>query len=654
MVVDRELKIFTRFKQFWMGQGITDPKDLRFQWILQNNPDAILYKEPWRGKLIPIDGSVPLAQVMKAQAVDTKTDGTAVVDFRYSTLRGVLPFSRLVTVKDTCPANVKTSIILISHDRPAFLKEAVESLLNQTDKSLEIIILECSSHLEPIEYLKTVNDDRLRIFTGNSDNISQLWNLGIDVAQGEYIGMLDDDNHKRPQFVEKMAGFLDAHPECSAVGCQFVTIDVSGTKYGQPWPNIAKFDPVKELSQNYIDSGCLLFRKSVVQKIGYFDERLWTNEDYDFIIRMVRQNHQIGWIPEPLLEYRQHLKRRMTDDKNLGRHQDLAAIRAKNFPTLYHFLVIDYPDDHVTPSQRDSLDGIISAIRAFPNADVQVNRCKQIEIKRKYDFIFVPFPMCLQENILKMLIETKDPVVSIHIEEPASFNSVSRKIAGASACVLNDQSVAKKYEDILGQGNVYIWNNLSVNTEKYGSVLSETPERDIDVLFLGHPYPSRINFTKEVIAHLMIKDLKIRAVGSGYERAVPFRGVAMPTCSDLDALKLMQRAKIVVVRDRELNDLPSSPDTATHVHRGYYECASGAVVLVHNPNRLHSFRNEVEFYDTHVECIKLIHKYLNDPDARARIGNIAKTRALKDWTFNARLHKIISGLLSRRLGMIID
>ena len=654
MVVNRELKIFTRFKQFWMGQGIKDPTDPKFQWILQNNPDSVLFKEPWRGKLIPADRSVPLAQVIKAQDVQTNPDGSAMVDFRYSTLRGVLPFTRVFPLRDNGPALVKTSIIIISHDRPEFLKQAVESLLNQTDKNLEVILLECSSRPEPIEYLKTVIDDRLRIFNAESDNISQLWNLGIDIARGEYIGMLDDDNHKRPQFVEKMAGFLDIHPECSAVGCQFVTIDVSGTKYGQPWPNIARFDPVKEIGQNYIDSGCLLFRKSLIEKIGYFDERLWTNEDYDFILRMVRQGHTIGWISEALLEYRQHLVRRMTDDKNLGRDRDIGAIRNKSFSEKYHFLVIDYPDDHVTPSQRDSVDGIISAIRTFPNADVQVNRCKQIEIGRKYDYIFVPFPMNLQDNILKMLIDTKDPVVTIHIEEPASFNSVSRKIAGAHAVVVNDKSVAKHYEDIVGQGNVYVWNNLSVNTEKLGSVLLETKERDIDVLFLGHPYPSRMAFTKEVISYIMTSDIKIRCVGSGYERAVSHRDMTSPTVSDIEAMKLMQRSKIVVVRDREQTDLPSSPDIAENVHRGYFECASGAVVLVRNPNRLHSFRNEVGFFDKSIEAVELIKKYLADPEARTRIGDIAKARALKDWTFDARIHKIISGLISRRLGMVID
>ena len=128
----------------------------------------------------------------------------------------------------------------------------------------------------------------------------------------------------------------------------------------------------------------------------------------------------------------------------------------------------------------------------------------------------------------------------------------------------------------------------------------------------------------------------------------------MPTVSDFEAMKLMQRSKIVLVRDREVNDLPSSPDVAMNVHRGYFECASGAVVLVHNPNRIHSFRNEVEFFDMGLEAVELIRKYLKDPEARTRIGNIAKARALKDWSFETRIHKIISGLISKRLGMVIE
>ena len=69
MVVDRELKIFTKFKQFWMSQGILDPKDPKFQWILRNSPDSCLFYNTWAGKLLPEAGYAPLAQFDKTKTL---------------------------------------------------------------------------------------------------------------------------------------------------------------------------------------------------------------------------------------------------------------------------------------------------------------------------------------------------------------------------------------------------------------------------------------------------------------------------------------------------------------------------------------------------------------------------------------------------------
>ena len=219
----------------------------------------------------------------------------------------------------------KVSIVILSHDRPEFLSEAIDSILAQTMEQWELIIIDDYSVERDVSSVleKAVRDPRIQAFVTNYDvdNISLLWNMAVDRAIGEYVAFLDDDNQKLPDFCKEMSEYLDEHQEFDAVAC-YAAIYANGRSLAGLPSSI--FDSPKNttkegiLKGNTIDSGCLMVRRSVFSRIGWFDERLKTEEDWDFVIRLMHESKGIGILKKPLTKYRWHKENRQYRAKNLG------------------------------------------------------------------------------------------------------------------------------------------------------------------------------------------------------------------------------------------------------------------------------------------------------------------------------------------------
>ena len=223
----------------------------------------------------------------------------------------------------------KVSVIIISHDRPIYLKEAIDSLLKQTDPSWEAIIMETSAGMAPLNILRHIADSRIRIVFMNSDNTSALWNAGIQISCGKYISFLDDDNRKTPTFIEKLSRYLDVNYEKSGVACHWGIINETGARTEERIvPENITFEIERE--RNYIDNGGLLLRREVFSWIEGFDESFNTTEDWDLILRLLKKGGQIGTLQEVLSEYRSHSGNKSHRSLELGREKDYAKMMAKH------------------------------------------------------------------------------------------------------------------------------------------------------------------------------------------------------------------------------------------------------------------------------------------------------------------------------------
>ncbi len=100
-----------------------------------------------------------------------------------------------------------------------FLKEAVDSILNQTFGDFEFIIIDDGSTNDAKEYLDGLTDPRIRIIRNETNiGITKSLNIGIRAAQGKYIARMDSDDVSFPERFEKQYAFMEAHPDVIVCG----------------------------------------------------------------------------------------------------------------------------------------------------------------------------------------------------------------------------------------------------------------------------------------------------------------------------------------------------------------------------------------------------------------------------------------------------
>src|SRR4030042_587586 len=110
----------------------------------------------------------------------------------------------------------KVSVIITTYNRVHFVCEAIDSVLNQTFKDFEIIVVDDGSTDNTKEALKRYSKNIFYIYQSNKGR-SQARNTGLKVAKGDYIAFLDDDDIWVPHKLEKQVAFMDSNPNIGLV-----------------------------------------------------------------------------------------------------------------------------------------------------------------------------------------------------------------------------------------------------------------------------------------------------------------------------------------------------------------------------------------------------------------------------------------------------
>ncbi len=117
--------------------------------------------------------------------------------------------------------NPEAAVLLCAYNGESFIAEAIESILNQTYKDFEFIIVENCSTDNTWQIIKSYTDPRIKAFQTNFKQLSFNLNYGLMQTKAEYIARMDADDIAKPQRLERQIAYLEAHPD----------IDVLGTAY---------------------------------------------------------------------------------------------------------------------------------------------------------------------------------------------------------------------------------------------------------------------------------------------------------------------------------------------------------------------------------------------------------------------------------------
>jgi glycosyltransferase involved in cell wall biosynthesis len=209
----------------------------------------------------------------------------------------------------------KISVVMASYNHASFVHQAIESVLSQSYKDIELVITDDGSSDGTAEVIRRVTDPRIRFhaLTKNQGACVAV-NDAIARSQGEYIAVLNSDDYFLPGKLERQGGFLDAHPEIGAVFGQPQFVDESGRDFYNPSHAFAKVFALENRSRQewlrhffYAGNGLChptaMVRKACYEKVGVLDPLLMQLPDLDLWVRLCRE-FEIYILPEKLTGFR--------------------------------------------------------------------------------------------------------------------------------------------------------------------------------------------------------------------------------------------------------------------------------------------------------------------------------------------------------------
>jgi glycosyltransferase involved in cell wall biosynthesis len=193
------------------------------------------------------------------------------------------------------------SVVMAVYNAAPWLVEAVDSVLGQTFGDFELIAIDDGSVDATPAILKNYRDPRLRVITQRQSGQTPALNHGLRVARGPLIARMDGDDVCLPERFAQQVDFLKAHPEVGLLGTACREISASGAVLHTITPPGDDRALRRVLIRmNPFTHSSMMFRRSVLEEIGWYDERFIVAQDYDLWLRMSRRT-RLASLEEPLV-----------------------------------------------------------------------------------------------------------------------------------------------------------------------------------------------------------------------------------------------------------------------------------------------------------------------------------------------------------------
>lgn len=236
------------------------------------------------------------------------------------------------------------SIVLCTFNREKSIGASIDSIINQTYKEWELIIVDDGSTDGTREKLEEYQDKRIKcIFLPENSYYCYAANVGIGEVAGEYVAFATSDDIWKPHKLEKQIAYLTEHPECGAVFSKVALIGENGESVEDKHPDMVQVFDQKNRSRaewlrRFWDIGnCLshpssVVRKSVLDEIGGYDLFYAQLADFELWIRIVLKC-DIHVLQEKLVGYRWYSSKKQisapTEEKMLRSMNEFFSIKKR-------------------------------------------------------------------------------------------------------------------------------------------------------------------------------------------------------------------------------------------------------------------------------------------------------------------------------------
>ncbi len=194
------------------------------------------------------------------------------------------------------------SIVLPTYNGERWISQSIESILNQSYKNIEIIIVDDCSKDRTLhiceEYAK--KDKRIKIIHNEvNQKLPRSLNIGFEQAHGDYYTWTSDDNWYELNAIEQMVDYLELHSNDAMVVANYDQVKNNRHIIINPNPT-----PENMINQNSVGA-CFLYRATVAKLVGKYNENRFLVEDYDYWLR-INLIGNIGKLEKVLYHYLLH------------------------------------------------------------------------------------------------------------------------------------------------------------------------------------------------------------------------------------------------------------------------------------------------------------------------------------------------------------
>lgn len=206
--------------------------------------------------------------------------------------------------------NMLVSVIIPVYNGEKFIPETILSIINQTFKNLEIIVIDDSSTDNSVNIIKEFcqKDQRIRLVRNEKNlGLADSLNKAITLSTGDYIARLDQDDVSELNRIEVQLQTMIDNPQIDILFSNSIkisgkSIPVSSNKYDED-NDIIEYSP--DIHGSLLHSS-LFGKKEALTQIGGYRKETYPADDYDLVLRLSDANYQVSIINKPLVRYRVH------------------------------------------------------------------------------------------------------------------------------------------------------------------------------------------------------------------------------------------------------------------------------------------------------------------------------------------------------------
>ena len=200
-----------------------------------------------------------------------------------------------------------TVLMAVWNPHPRYFLEAVQSVLGQSFRDFELLVVEDPSPRDAAALLAEIDDERIRVVRREARaGLAAALNSGLALARAPLIARMDADDVCVADRLTRQIEFLTQHPEIDVVGSRILIVNEDGRAYGRRLLPLRHEEIAAALRRyNCISHPAVMMRRERLESVGGYDPQQRV-EDYDLWCRMLRSGARFANLEQPVVRYRFH------------------------------------------------------------------------------------------------------------------------------------------------------------------------------------------------------------------------------------------------------------------------------------------------------------------------------------------------------------